>query len=206
MGVSDSFIETLLFIDDSCVISVTKSNSGFFDHNQHPPEKETIMYDDNTSSKDQVSLDCDCQSCHEKAAMEANKIKEIHKLRNAWIDVREQVWKVYHLVINSCWNEAPNKERPDLFKIKKNVHDLCARDPHQLYQRLEAGVREFVLEMKLRLIELLQRQAKNPSLAQDFIQSKFISYNSRGISTANLARHWDWRGAQFFDSESLPVF
>ena len=162
------------------MISATKSSSNLSNHNQHAStENETIMYDDNTSSKDQVSLDCDCPSCHEKAVMEANQIKENHRLRKAWIDVREQVWKVYHLVINSCWNEAPNKERPDLFKIKKNVHDLCARDPHQLYQRLEAGVREFVLEMKLRLKELLQRQAKNPSLAQDFIQSKYHFYNSR---------------------------
>ena len=104
--------------------------------------------------------------------MESNRIKEIEKLRNAWIYVREQVWKVYHLVISKSWNDAPGKERPDLFKIKKNVCDLCSRDPHQLYQRLEALVRELVLEMKLRLIELLQRQAKNPSLAQDFIESK----------------------------------
>ena len=124
-----------------------------------------------TSEKDQTMTTCDCSSCHDRTAIEADRAKEVERLRAAWIEVREQVWKVYHLVINKSWNDASNKERPDLFKIKKNVHDLCARDPHQLYQRLEAGVREFVLEMKLRLIELLQRQAKNPSLAQDFIQS-----------------------------------
>lgn len=38
--------------------------------------------------------------------------------------------------------------------------------------RLEAVVTEFVLEIKLKLIELLQKQAKNPSLAENFIQGK----------------------------------
>ena len=52
------------------------------------------------------------------------------------------------------------------------MRKLCWHDPHQLYQRLEAGVKELVLEWKLRLIELLQKQSKNPSLAQDFIQGK----------------------------------
>ena len=147
---------------------------------KHPAVGESSdgknMMSENISSKDKTMLDCDCSSCHEGTAIEKNKIKEIERLRNAWIDVREQVWKLYHIIINSSWNEAPSKERPDLFKIKRNVHDLSARDPHQLFQRLEAGVREFVLEMKLRLIELLQMQAKNPSLAQNFIQSKFVSY------------------------------
>ena len=61
-------------------------------------------------------------------------------------------------------------EKPDLAVVKEKVHKLVWRDAHQLFLRLEAGVREFVLEIKLKLIELLQKQAKNPSLAQDFTQ------------------------------------
>ena len=52
------------------------------------------------------------------------------------------------------------------------VRQLLWRDPHQLYQRLEAIVKDCVLEQKVKLIKLLKTQAKNPSLAQDFIQSK----------------------------------
>jgi hypothetical protein len=73
----------------------------------------------------------------------------------------------------NAWND-PNRaeERPDLTSVKDKVHKLVWRDAHQLFLRLEAGVREFVLEIKLKLIELLQKQAKNPSLAQDFMQCK----------------------------------
>ena len=155
------------YLDHSC--EMLNSNSKV---NRSSESQMKKNFTSNEVSTDQLSTGCDCSSCHEKDMIETNRTKEVSRLRNAWIDVREQVWKVYHLVINSSWNDVSSKERPDLFKIKTNVRDLCARDPHQLFQRLEAGVREFVLEMKLRLIELLQRQAKNPSLAQDFIQSK----------------------------------
>ena len=154
------------YLDHSCEMSNSNTKA--------KPSSDSKMRNNSKSeeiSTDPVSVGCDCSSCHDRDLIENDRMKEISRLRNAWIDVREQVWKVYHLVINSSWNDVSSKERPDLFKIKTNVRDLCARDPHQLFQRLEAGVREFVLEMKLRLIELLQRQAKNPSLAQDFIQS-----------------------------------
>ena len=51
------------------------------------------------------------------------------------------------------------------------VHKLVWRDPHQLYQRLEAQLKDIVVDMKQKLVELLSKQAKNPSLAQDFIQT-----------------------------------
>ena len=162
----------LKYLDISCEVLNSKDNI--------KPSSDSQLNNDSryneTSPADQVPIGCDCSSCHERDIIESSRTKEITRLRNAWIDVREQVWKVYHLVINSSWTDVPSRERPDLFKIKTNVRDLCARDPHQLFQRLEAGVREFVIEMKLRLIELLQRQAKNPSLAQDFIQSKYNAH------------------------------
>ena len=66
-------------------------------------------------------------------------------------------------------------EKPDVSCLKAKVRQLLWRDPHQLYQRLEAIVKDCVLEQKVKLIKLLKSQAKNPSLAQDFIQSKFAS-------------------------------
>ena len=58
--------------------------------------------------------------------------------------------------------------------LKGKVRQLLWRDPHQLYQRLEAIVKDCVLEQKVKLIKLLKSQAKNPSLAQDFIQRKSL--------------------------------
>ena len=121
------------------------------------------------------SSTCDCVSCRQRRDIEAKELDELDRLRKCWIDVREDVWRVYHLVLCNAWND-PNRsnEKPDLPAMKDKVHRLVRRDPHQLFRKLEAGVREFVLEIKLKLIELLQKQAKNPSLAQDFIQCKLF--------------------------------
>ena len=129
----------------------------------NPPEAEEPEKEDPESP-------CSCAACRNRSQMEEEKTKEVERLRGAWIEVREQIRKVYDLVVRDRWNEE-SEERPDLAAVKLKVGELCGKDPHQLYQRLEAGVREFVLEMKLRLIELLQKQAKDPSLAEDFIQS-----------------------------------
>ena len=78
------------------------------------------------------------------------------------------------MVMEGTWNDEKSEERkPDLVQTKDKVHKLCWKDPHQLFQRLEAGVKEVVLEVKLQLIELLQKQAKNLSLAQDFIRGNY---------------------------------
>ena len=57
-----------------------------------------------------------------------------------------------------------------IFLLQDSVHQLVWRDPHQLYQRLESQLRDIVSGMKLKLVELLSKEAKNPNLAQDFIQ------------------------------------
>ena len=63
----------------------------------------------------------------------------------------------------------------DLNELKEKVRQLLWRDPHQLFQRLEAIVKDVVLEQKVALIKLLKHEAKSPTLAQNFIQSKRIS-------------------------------
>ncbi len=95
------------------------------------------------------------------------------------------------MVLDGSWNDASVK-RPDLQTSKGRVHKLCWKDAHQLYQRLEAGVKEFVLGIKVDLIELLQKQSKNPSLAQDFIQALLSGYEklcsaAREVSPALLS-------------------
>lgn len=45
-------------------------------------------------------------------------------------------------------------------------------DPHQLYQRLESQVQEFVIETKVRQLELLKREKDSPVLPYLFISGK----------------------------------
>ena len=120
---------------------------------------------------------CRCSSCQERLDIESEQHQEVERLRNCWSELRKDVSTLYRMVWDGTWNDG-KMERPDLGQTKERVHKLCWRDPHQLYQRLEAGVKEFVLEVKVKLYELLQKQAKNPSLAQDFIQGRKPPYFS----------------------------
>ena len=116
--------------------------------------------------------ECSCAACHNRAQMEAEKRAEVERLRQSWVEVREQICKVYQ---NALKSGAGDCSQEMLSIVKPRVLELCLKDPHQLFQRLETGVRDIVVDIKLKLIELLQKQAKNPSLAQDFIQSKLQS-------------------------------
>merc|ERR1719239_442549 len=86
------------------------------------------------------------------------------------LELREDFKTVYRLVLEEAWGDS-NRPKPSLDRMTESVHKLVWRDPHQLYQRLESQLRDFVMELRLRLVDLLQKQAKNPNLAQEFIQS-----------------------------------
>ena len=141
--------------------------------NDRLPLKRPFNFDDDEEEEGPENEDeCNCLSCQERLFIENEHYEELERLRKCWYELREDAARVYKMVLDGSWNEAGSC-RPDLAKTKERVHKLCWRDPHQLFQRLETGVKEFVLEIKLKLIELLQQQAKNPSLAEDFIQGTF---------------------------------
>lgn len=105
---------------------------------------------------------CDCSTCKERMRHK----EELQRLKETWSEVRSSVVHVYQSMMS---DEA---DKPDVSCLKEKVRQLLWRDPHQLFQRLESIVKDCVLEQKVRLIKLLKSQAKNPSLAQDFIQSE----------------------------------
>lgn len=186
-----------LDFDGECKASNASSGNGVQPWPPLPPQGG------DGGEEPEEKFSCDCPNCSDHVKVEQERVEELERLRASWVEVREQVWKVYHLVLNDKWSNnsgepqaAPQdvggaadgggplcssgsgsgdvngSDRPDLVAIRNKVQELCGRDPHQLYQRLEAGIREFVLELKLKLIELLQNQAKNPSLAHEFIKSE----------------------------------
>lgn len=62
---------------------------------------------------------------------------------------------------------------------------LCEKDPYQLYQRLEQQAREYVLEMKVRLLKHLSAGSKasiavaqGPPQAYQFISLLLEEYNA----------------------------
>jgi len=130
------------------------------------PEVDQSSFNRDSSSR---SGSCECESCVERSALVAEMAEETRKLQQCWLELREDFKTVYRLIMDGAWADT-NRPHPSLPLMQEVVHKLVWRDPHQLYQRLEAQLREVVVELKVKLVELLSKQAKNPSLAQEFIQ------------------------------------
>ncbi len=125
-----------------------------------------------TVRTEEKTTDCRCPSCQERIDIENEQLQEVERLRECWMELRADVGAVYRLVLDGAWKDS-NREKPDLALTKERVHKLCWRDPHRLYKQLEALVKEIILDLKVKFVEILHKQAKNPSLAQDFIQSNY---------------------------------
>lgn len=95
--------------------------------------------------------------------------QETKRLQTCWLELREDFKTVYRLVLEEAWGDS-NRPKPSLDSMTESVHKLVWRDPHQLYQRLESQLRDFVMELRMRLVDLLQKQAKNPNLAQVWLR------------------------------------
>lgn len=93
---------------------------------------------------------------------------------------------------------------------------LCEKDPYQLYQRLEQQAREYVLEMKVRLLKHLSAGSKGasavqgPPQAHQFISLLLEEYSAlcqaaRTISTFLLTLVRPTAGQGSFRNQALKV-
>jgi len=146
------------------------SDAIFAEPDQETPDDRPEV-DQSSFNRDSESREgsCECESCVERSALVAEMAEETRKLQQCWLELREDFKTVYRLIMDGAWSDT-NRPHPSLSNMQEAVHKLVWRDPHQLYQRLEAQLREVVVELKVKLVELLSKQAKNPSLAQEFIQ------------------------------------
>ncbi|CAM9479220.1 unnamed protein product [Lampetra planeri] len=98
-------------------------------------------------------LICNCESCRERREIVGESGRDAQLLQKYWTEVRHLVRCIY------CRAGTPLAEEqgtaPDVESVKEMVDRLCKVDPYQLYQRLESQAREYVLEVKLRLVKQL---------------------------------------------------
>ena len=64
---------------------------------------------------------------------------------------------------------------------------LVTRDPHQLFQRLESQGREYVIEMKVRLLRQLTTGHKTPPQAKQFVSMLLEEYSNLCSASKTLA-------------------
>ncbi|XP_036777126.2 protein FAM193A isoform X3 [Manis pentadactyla] len=139
---------------------------------------------------------CACEACSERREIAAEPDREPQQLQNYWSEVRYMVRCIYRQAGTPLADDQDQSLVPDKEGVKELVDRLCERDPYQLYQRLEQQAREYVLEMKVRLLRQLSAASKvrapaalqGPPQAHQFISLLLEEYGAlcqaaRTIST-----------------------
>ncbi|XP_034627170.1 protein FAM193A isoform X2 [Trachemys scripta elegans] len=129
---------------------------------------------------------CNCEACNERREISAETERESQQLQNYWSEVRYMVRCVYRQAGTPLADDQDQSLVPDKEGMKELVDRLCERDPYQLYQRLEQQAREYVLEMKVRLLRHLSLGSKvastlsipGPPQAHQFISLLLEEYSA----------------------------
>ncbi|KAM9769726.1 protein FAM193A isoform 1-T1 [Menidia menidia] len=105
---------------------------------------------------------CSCEACNERREISAESERESQQLQNHWSEVRYLVRCIYRQTGTPLADDHDQPLERDKDGMKELVDRLCIKDPYQLYQRLEQQAREYVLEVKVRLLKHLSTGSKNP--------------------------------------------
>ncbi|ROL42581.1 Protein FAM193A [Anabarilius grahami] len=108
---------------------------------------------------------CSCEACYERREITAESERESQQLQNHWSEVRYLVRCIYRQTGTPLADDQDQPLDRDKESMKELVDRLCEKDPYQLYQRLEQQAREYVLEMKVRLLKHLSTGSKAPGAA-----------------------------------------
>ncbi|CAJ0944857.1 unnamed protein product [Ranitomeya imitator] len=127
-------------------------------------------------------MSCGCEACNERREISAETERESQQLQNYWSDVRYMIRCIYRQAGTPLADDQDQSLVPEKDGMKELVDRLCERDPYQLYQRLEQQAREYVLEMKVRLLKHLSLGFKvtpnKPLQAHQFISLLLEEYSA----------------------------
>ncbi|KAG5286431.1 hypothetical protein AALO_G00014790 [Alosa alosa] len=130
---------------------------------------------------------CNCEACNERREITAESERESQQLQNHWSEVRYLVRCIYRQTGTPLADDQDQPLDRDKESMKELVDRLCEKDPYQLYQRLEQQAREYVLEMKVRLLKHLSAGSKvtaaaaavhGPPQAHQFISLLLEEYSA----------------------------
>ncbi|KAG9347031.1 hypothetical protein JZ751_005958 [Albula glossodonta] len=127
---------------------------------------------------------CNCESCSEQREISAESERESQEMQNSWSEVRFMVRYIYRQTGTPLADDQDQPQDRDKEGVKGLVDRLCEKDPYQLYQRLEQQAREYVLEVKVRLLRHLSVGSKatspeeGPPQAHHFISLLLEEYNA----------------------------
>lgn len=121
---------------------------------------------------------CNCAACLAKRenAVPPEVERDAHITQTYWMEIRHIVRCIYR--DNMSLANQSSRATIGSDKMRMIVRKLCSRDPHQFFQRLETLAREYLLEVKVRLLEQLSCGFNSPQLAIEFIQMLLDEYST----------------------------
>ncbi|KAJ8382963.1 hypothetical protein SKAU_G00037410 [Synaphobranchus kaupii] len=131
-----------------------------------------------------VDTPCSCEACCQQRESSAESERESQEMQKSWSDVRFMVRYIYRQTGTPLEDDQDQPQDRDKEGVKGLVDRLCERDPYQLYQRLEQQAREYVLEVKVRLLKHLSAGSKvtpleeGPPQAHQFISLLLEEYSA----------------------------
>ncbi|MEE6462656.1 hypothetical protein FKM82_001668 [Ascaphus truei] len=141
-----------------------------------PVGAQTVVPPSTDLNSTPSDIACNCEACNERREISAETERESQQLQNYWSEVRYMIRCIYRQAGTPLADDQDQSLVPDKDGMKDLVDRLCERDPYQLYQRLEQQAREYVLEMKVRLLRHLSLGFKVNSTIQGPPQAhQFIS-------------------------------
>ncbi|KAG8233394.1 hypothetical protein J437_LFUL013174, partial [Ladona fulva] len=131
---------------------------------------------------------CSCEACKNRRDSAAEQMEELRRLQAYWLELRQDIRQIYRQAMEgNIGDNNKTDDWPNETKMKELIQQLCAQDPHQLFQRLESQVHEFVIEAKVRQLELLHREEQTPSLAKIFLTGLLEGYLKLCLASMRLA-------------------
>ncbi|KAL9983544.1 hypothetical protein ACROYT_G005732 [Oculina patagonica] len=127
---------------------------------------------------------CSCQSCERSSVKQdiitdVAKEKERQQLRCCWSEVRNIVRCIYREAGTSLADEEETvKNSLDENRLKVKVEKLQKSDPAQLFEKLETQAREYVREVKVRLVKYLTSCPLSPNHAKEFFTMLLDEYQA----------------------------
>ncbi|KAJ8262219.1 hypothetical protein GJAV_G00163940 [Gymnothorax javanicus] len=119
---------------------------------------------------------CNCEACSEQRESSTESGRESQEMQKSWSEVRFMVRYIYRQTGTPLADDLDQPQDRDKEGMKGLVDRLCKRDPYQLYHRLEQQAREYVLEVKVRLLKHLSEGSKVVSVEEGPLQAhQFIS-------------------------------
>lgn len=176
------------------MVSKISLNDFHEDHLGHAVDEDSVIsrIDDNeqsiqqnaNDSQDPPNQQCTCDTCNSyRSTFDTDSVEEMKMAQSRWMELRQYIRGIYRMAMEG--NTGP--VQPYQPHIKELVNRLCNRNPHLLFQRLEAQVQEFVIEAKVRQLELLHREKQTPQLSRMFLTGLLDSYKKLMSAATQLA-------------------